>query len=186
MVAFAVVWTGFALFWMLGAGAMGGSWFSLFGLPFVAVGIAMLAWALGPSIAGLKIGEPEVTLPTALRVGEEFTVGLKQTARREVVIENLSIRFLFRESATYRRGTDTYTDTHEEVIQEITCAGKRCAPGDVLTERHTLRVPPDGMHTFVAPNNKLRWLVQLHIALPGWPDFREEYEVTVLPERVAS
>ncbi|MGF1490107.1 MAG: hypothetical protein ACFBSE_23715 [Prochloraceae cyanobacterium] len=40
-VIFAIPWTSFAIFWMWGA-SLGSSLFSLFGLPFVLIGIAML------------------------------------------------------------------------------------------------------------------------------------------------
>ncbi|QQL44216.1 hypothetical protein [Sulfuriroseicoccus oceanibius] len=38
---FALFWTGFSVFWVIGASAVGG-FFGLFGLPFVAIGIGML------------------------------------------------------------------------------------------------------------------------------------------------
>jgi len=38
---FALFWTGFSVFWVIGASAVGGI-FGLFGLPFVAIGIGML------------------------------------------------------------------------------------------------------------------------------------------------
>jgi hypothetical protein len=185
LLIFATCWTAFALLLLMLMGKSG-ALFTLIPLLFVVVGVVMMAAALAPAVASLKIGKPEVSLPERVRLGEAFTFELTQPVRRAVEIEAVTVRFVFRESATYQRGTDTHTDTHDEVIDEFRAPGRRCAPGDVVTEQCRFQVPERGMHTFVAPSNKLQWFVQLHVAIPGWPDFKEDYEIPVLPERAVA
>ena len=37
------------------------------------------------------------------------------------------------------------------------------------------------MHSFEAPNNRVRWTLIVHGDIPFWPDVRDEFPITVLP-----
>ena len=97
LLLFGLVWTGFSLFWILGALKTGGGAMALCGLPFVAIGLAMLYGALQPWIVGVKLGTPEVTLSrSTLRVGDDFTFRFSQAVRKPVEITKVSVHLLFR------------------------------------------------------------------------------------------
>ncbi len=190
LTVFAIFWLGFSLVWegvAIAAWLGGGGLFfmALFGLPFVAIGIVLLIVALKPLIVGLKLAPPEISLSAdAVRVGEELRFTYRQAFKKPVAVTRIAIVFLFRESATYRQGTDTHTATHEEVIDAAELGGQSFPAGAVFTDERPLRIPPDAMHSFSASHNRLQWFVRLHVEISGWPDIKEEYEVRVLPERV--
>jgi hypothetical protein len=183
---FAVLWTGFSVFWEFMAWKSGAPWFFvLFGTPFVAVGIGLMVWAFLPLIVGMKIAKPEVSVSSdILRVGESFRFNYQQTFKRAADVKGIVVSFVFRESATYQRGTDTTTVTHEHEREKFEYPGRPVSAGAMFSEERTLQIPDDAMHTFVARRNKLQWFIKVHVAIAGWPDFKEEYEVKVLPERI--
>ncbi len=74
-VLFAIPWTAFAVFWMHGASA-GGTGFMLFGLPFVLVGLGMLASPLW----GLRLAKRTVYVVTDRRA-IVFVGGLSTAVR---------------------------------------------------------------------------------------------------------
>ncbi len=156
----------------------------VFTVPFCAVGIGLLVWSLGPLIAGLKVTRPEVSVSsTAVRPGDSFSFSFRQAFKSAAEVKRASLQLVLRETAIYRRGTNTYTATHEVVAQQFETQPRRFEAGEVFSEQRLLEIPPDAMHTFAAAHNKLRWIVKVQIGVSGWPDFKEEYEVQVLPER---
>ena len=38
------------------------------------------------------------------------------------------------------------------------------------------------MHTFSGTNNKLQWFLRVKVNAEGWPDVRDEFELTVPAE----
>jgi len=187
--AFTLMWNGFILVFgitMLSAG-VGPQLLCL--LPFVTVGVLLLAgcgWVIWSGISkGLNLDKPEVVVSTSrLRVGEAFSFTYRQRFKRAVTTNGVTIQLLLRETAIYRRGTDTHTDTHDKVIQEFQHFGKRYESGEAFYDQRTLQIPPNGMHTFAAQRNKVQWFVKTELKLAGWPDVTELYELTVVPERM--
>jgi len=134
----------------------------------------------------MKLGPPEVHLShEAVRVGEGLTVRYRQPFAKPVTVTRITLDWISRETATYRRGTDTVTVTHEERIDGAVFPSQSFAAGQAFEDERRFTVPLSGMHTFAATRNTLRWYVRLRVEIPGWPDLREEYEVRVLPEMVA-
>jgi hypothetical protein len=148
--------------------------------------LGILAFGLRSRIATMRIGQPELVISnTNLRIGEPFIVTHQQTFRSSGSLTGIRVSLVLRESATYRRGTDTVTDTHDNVIQTLEFPAQSFGSGQMFAQTYQLQVPARAMHTFEANRNKLRWYVKVHIGVSGWPDFDEEYEVKVLPEGYA-
>ena len=42
-------------------------------------------------------------------------------------------------------------------------------------------IPADTMHSFDAPNNEIAWTLEVHGAIPLWPDVSASFPITVLP-----
>jgi hypothetical protein len=155
-------------------------------LPFAAVGLGLLVWAIWPWIASLRVARPQVSISNdQLRVGEEFGLVYQQSFKSAVDVNRFAIQLVLHESATYRRGTNTYTATYDHVIQQLDLPARHFDAGEVFAQRQTLAIPPNAMHSFSAYRNRLSWLIRLHVSIPGWPDFKQDYPVTVLAERWA-
>jgi hypothetical protein len=156
----------------------------VFTVPFFAVGIGLLVWSVWPLIVGVKVSRPEVSVSSeAVYPGDTLSFSFRQTFKGAVEMKQASLQLMLRETAIYRRGTDTYTVTHDSVVQRYDLPPRQFQAGETLSDRREWEIPADAMHTFVSPHNRLRWLIVVQVGIGGWPDFKEEYEVRVLPER---
>jgi hypothetical protein len=186
--AFGLFWTGFSVIWVSFAWFMGAPWpFLLFGSVFVLVGLGMLGRSLWtglirPVAVGHYFGPSELALSDEpLRVGQAFTLRYRQKIHREVQFRRVVIQLVLRETATYRRGTDTYTVHHDHVIDEQVGEGRHLYANDELVEERRMQIPRDGMHSFDAGHNKLTWIARVNVDLPMLPDVWEETPFNVLP-----
>ncbi|MCA9973329.1 MAG: hypothetical protein KC425_24085 [Anaerolineales bacterium] len=159
--------------------------FTIFGGAFMAIGVIFLAYALLAMLTRARIGRPELTISALrLRVGESFTVSLVNTFARSITVDELLIQLVFRETAVYQRGTDTETVRHEEIVGELRRPGRPYAAGHILAETQAFQIPPDAMHTLKVRRNRLEWFLRVRMTVPRLPDFVEERELEVVPERV--
>ena len=155
----------------------------IFGGCFIAVGLAIMLAGLNPILAGTRVSPPEVHVSnTNLRSGDEFTLSYQQTFKAASDVERITMQLILRESATYRRGTDTVTVTHDHLIQSFETPARHFDGGESFSDNRRLLIPRGAMHSFEANRNKLRWLVKVKVEIKSWPDFEEEYSITVLPE----
>ena len=70
----------------------------------IAIGIALLVGAFWRTIAGVRIGRPELTVSReVLRPGETFFARYHQSFRTPIDILESKVELLFRETAIYRR-----------------------------------------------------------------------------------
>ena len=85
-----------------------------------------------------------------------------------------------RESATYRRGTNTHTDKHVFARLPIVTLD---SPASLLTGRTSLSVPHKTMPTFKGENNAIEWVLTVKGSIPRWPDVHDEYAIIIIPTR---
>ena len=157
----------------------------LFVVPFFLAGVGLLIWSLWPVIVGMKVSRPEVSVSgDAVRPGDTVSFRFRQTFKAAAEMKQASFQLMLRETAVYHRGTDTYTVTHEYPIQRFDLPPRQFQAGESLSDLRDWQIPEEGMHTFAATHNKLQWLIAVQVGISGWPDFKEEYEVRVLPERI--
>jgi hypothetical protein len=157
----------------------------VFTVPFFLVGLGLLVWSLWPVIVGVKFTPPEVSVSSdAVRPGDTLSFRFHQTFKSAVEVKQASLQLLLRETAIYRRGTNTYTVTHDFVIQRFDLPPRSYQAGEMLSDQREWQIPAEAMHTFASTHNRLRWLIVVQVGMSGWPDFKEEYEVRVLPERM--
>lgn len=147
---------------------------SLFGL----IGLILI---LGVFSSFLALFNPRIRITAhsmAVPLGGEFQFTWVVTGRSGR-LRKLRVVLEGREEATYRRGTDTSTDT--KVFAEIPVfeTGERefLAQGSARVV-----VPPALMHTFDSGNNKILWRLRVRGEIPRWPDVDDEYPITVLPQ----
>jgi hypothetical protein len=185
LVLFSILWLSFSLFWTFTAWKSGAGIMALFGLPFIAIGVFLLVGGFWRRIAGVRIGKPKLTASkTTLQPNETFSVRYEQTFRLPVDILDSRVELIFRETATYRRGTDTYTEVHEEVHDFFEAPIGHFNAGQATQSEGRMTVPRDAMHSFKGTHNKLQWLMRVLVNAQDWPDVKDEYELTVLAEDV--
>jgi len=185
ILGFALFWLGFSVLWTVMAWRSGAGLGALFGIPFILIGIVMIVGAFWRTIASVKVAPPAIHVSKErVRIGENFSVTYEQSFRMPSEVLDSKVELIFRESATYQQGTDTRTDTHEEVIDFFESPAKRFERGEKSHESGTFEIPKDAMHTFNQSKNKLQWFVRVDVDVQGWPDMVEEYEIQVLPERM--
>jgi hypothetical protein len=187
LLIFGLIWTAMSVFFLIMALTSGGGGIfgAVFSIPFVGIGVGMLCWALAPTLRATKLTEPVVRLtPEAIRLGEEFSFVFQQTFKAPLTVDWVKVTFLMRESATYRRGTDTYTDKHENTFATYDLPGREYRAGETLDLTYRFGIPPDAMHTFQGSNNKIDYMVKVQVSIARWPDVNEEYAVIVMPDRI--
>ncbi|XAL98482.1 DUF3592 domain-containing protein [Phycisphaeraceae bacterium D3-23] len=158
---------------------------SLFMLPFVAVGIGvMLMWVRQVMLVFAPVIEVELSR-SALAVGETAELRWRVQGRLWRLTA-MTIVLVGEEKATYRRGTDTVTDTHaffEQTVAGADGSGQTFQTLPAVPERGstTVTIPADTMHSFDAPNNKIVWSIKVSGEVHRWPDPKDTYELTILP-----
>ena len=155
----------------------------IFTLAFLLVGLVMLGYGGRGLLARARVSRPEVALSTQTpRVGEVVTLTYRQTFRTGTDVQGIRFQLILRERATYRRGTDTVTALHDNIVQEYQLPGRRFDAGQGFQDQRQFQV--QGMHTFSASHNKLDWLIHVQVEMAGWPAYTEEYPLQVPPEFV--
>lgn len=184
LLGFCVIWLGFCVIWSVTALSSGRPQMILCAIPHIAIGVGMLMWVAKPAVMALKVGAPEVEISSDLvHAGDQFQFRFCQPVRQTLDIDKITVRFLFRESASYSQGTTTRTDTNDQVLSEWEQPRIHFEANQSIQLEQALHVPAGAMHSFSATHNKLQYLVAVHVAIVGWPDFKEEYEVQVAPGR---
>lgn len=154
----------------------------LFSVPFLLVGLFIMVLGVRPFIARAKVSAPEVAISnTSPAVGEVITFTYRQSFKGAADAKRIQFHLIMRESATYRRGTDTVTVRHEHLIQEYELPPRHFQAGEAFQDQRQFQVPAQAMHTFNASRNKIDWYIQARVEMSGWPDFVEEYPLTVPP-----
>lgn len=183
-VLFCTIWLGFCVFWCFAALGSRQPQMILCAIPHIAVGVGLLFWIVKPAVMALKVGAPEVEISSdVVHTGDRFQFRFRQPVRQMLDVDRIAVRFLFRESASYSQGTTNRTDTNDQLLWEWEQPRTHFEAGQSIDLEQSLQILPGAMHSFSAMHNKLQYLVQVHVAIAGWPDFKEDYEVQVAPER---
>ncbi len=146
----------------------------LFLTPFILVGIIMIGATFhqflamfGPKVE-LTVSQAQVPLGSSININWKLS-GRQNVTKFQIFLEG-------REEATYRRGTDTYTDKNTFCVLDVTNTLSSVTQGDA-----TVQIPIATMHSFEARNNKILWQLVVKGEIPIWPDIKDEYPIVVLP-----
>jgi hypothetical protein len=153
-------------------------WFlTVFMIPFVLIGLGLACGTIYYLLA-LFNPRPRLTLtPGAVPLGGTVRIEWEITGRTDV-LQNLRVRLIGSEEATYRRGTSTSTDRSVFANLELADISSRM---EMSSGTVTATIPGHLMHTFASSNNKILWSIHIHGSIGMWPDLKEEFPVTVLP-----
>ena len=182
VIVFALFWNGIVsvlVFQVVGGFRQGHpSWgMTLFAVPFVAVGLGLLAGVVYQFLAmfnprpTLELSSSTIPLGGAAELGWHFTGRTHRIGEFTVILRGV-------EQATYRRGTRTCTDTNTFYEMELykTSNATSMAGGQV-----GFVLPQETMHSFDADNNKILWHLDIHGDIKRWPDVKESFKITVVP-----
>lgn len=165
--------------WQRGRGEWG---LTLFMIPFVLIGLGAI---IGVVYKFLQIFAPGVVVQFsagAVPVGSEVEVSWELHGRLTSV-RKLRLFVQGREEVTYRRGTRTHTD--QRIFHTIELAEESNFT-NIRGGRARLKIPPDTMHSFDAPNNKIIWSLQVKGDIAYFPDIDDDFTLNVLPGAVAT
>lgn len=153
-------------------------WFlALFMVPFVLIGLGLLA-AAAYFVLALFNPRPRLTItPAAIPLGGTFRVEWEISGRLDV-LQHLRIHLEGREEATYPSGKNSATDTN--LFADIQVAEETVAQA-MRSGSSTVSVPAQSMHSFLGRHNKIAWVIRVRGEIARWPDINEEFPVTILP-----
>lgn len=163
-------------------GQFGGwQWFEvLFLTPFVLIGLGFIGFAFYSLLAFFN-PRPTLTIDSAaIPLGKSLRLTWNLAGRLSS-INRFTISLKGVEKATYRRGTDTTTDTETFAEIPIFETTEMFEMAEGLAE---IIVPDDTMHSFDAPNNKVQWTLEVHGHITLWPDVATSFPITILPKRL--
>jgi hypothetical protein len=165
--------------WQRGGGGFMEKWFlPVFLIPFVLIGLGLIGAVLYQFLL-LFNARPRLRVSSrTVRLGDAVDLEWRLEGRTRSV-ERLRILLKGKEEATYRRGTDTRTDSHVFAEVELVNTSVR---GDMLSGSTRFIVPEDTMHSFQADHNKITWCLHVEGTIRKWPDIGEEFDMQVLPQ----
>ena len=182
LIAIAVFWNGIVgLFvWVLWRdGELGMSCVTLFLVPFVIVGLALL-YSVPHQILAMWNPRPVIDLSGPLHPGARVTMGWRfhGAASR---LRKLAITVEGREEATYRRGTTSTTDKRTFFSATLVDSADplRIRQGSVGFE-----LPGDTMHSFASAHNKVVWELKVAGDIRFWPDLADTVGLLVYPREM--
>ncbi|ADE53969.1 DUF3592 domain-containing protein [Coraliomargarita akajimensis] len=153
-------------------------WFlTFFIIPFVLVGI-LLIFGVFNALLGLsnpsftlQLSEAQPCLGQGLRVSWSASKPLHK-------VQQLTLTLVGMETATYRRGSNSTTDTccfYKEVLLDTDQASQH-ELGELDIE-----IPAQLMHSFNGGNNAIKWEFQIEGTIQTWPDIEQTFPLTVRP-----
>lgn len=148
------------------------------------LGLFFMGWGIVLFFTNrVVVGQPDIQLSKdILQVGETFTLDFQHTFRNNVIVDSISILFLYRETASYGSGTDRETVIHERVHQNFSMTGGDFRRGHTVSKHFNWQIPSDTMHTLKVKDNFIQWFIYVEIVIPRLPDFIEEREIIVVPK----
>ena len=94
----------------------------------------------------------------------------------------MRVSLVCEETATYRQGTNSRTETQEVYRHELFCRQRfeieRGLPFETELE---FSVPEGAMHSFKADHNEINWVLAVEGDLAGWPNYKRSFPVIVRP-----
>ena len=173
----ATFWNGIVSLFLFAGDNKG--WFeTLFMVPFVLVGIALIGWTIY-NFAAMFNPRPKLTLSHSSVPSGGYVELQWEFQGSTNSIQRLKIVLKAEERATYVRGTDTTTDTetfYEECLLDASGMQPEISQGSV-----EFSIPMNTMHSFKSKNNAIEWSINVHGDIPLRPDVKMQFPFTVRP-----
>ncbi|MEN6405552.1 MAG: hypothetical protein ABFC77_03680 [Thermoguttaceae bacterium] len=154
---------------------------TFFLIPFVLIGIGLIVFFFRKLLVAAGIGPTLMEISDhPLRPGQSYRLFLSQSGR--LAINALRVWLVCEESATYRQGTNTRTETQEAFRQPVFVRERfQIDSGQPFVAEFDLNVPAGAMHSFKAEHNEINWSVVVEGDMARWPNFRRSFSVVLYP-----
>jgi hypothetical protein len=151
---------------------------------FLSLGGTLALPVVRRKAAEWKLGSPRVRIDgAAAHPGGHVDVRVTVSPRVPVTLDGLRADLVAREEVV--RGTDSDRATERREVHRTTVSPERARraieAGDSFTIEERIPVPPGAPLTFAGRENRLEWLVEVAVAISGWPDWIGRFPVTVGP-----
>lgn len=155
-------------------------WFlTVFMIPFVLIGLLIIGFVFYTFLS-LFNPRPRLTItPGMPALGGPLEVQWELSGRTQV-IRRLRIHAEGREEATFQSGKNTVTEKSIFARLELLDTTDRLA---LQAGQARLVVPPGLMHSWAGSRNKIIWSLRVHGDIAWWPDVKEEFPLTMLPQK---
>jgi hypothetical protein len=115
--------------------------------------------------------------------GDQIALHAEQEAYVPLLIEQLTVALVCRETTRRKRGSKTTISTHTCYENQISALKDHQArPGQTVAIHQTLSIPVDGQPSS-PPDCKgyprYVWAIELVARIPGSPDYRAKFPITV-------
>ena len=127
---------------------------------------------MNPRIS-LVLNSVELPLGSTLRLRWSFTGKTNRLQEFRIVLAGDEI-------AEYRQGTSTSRDRERFFEQDIVYRPTNIG---LETGEASLVLPHETVPSFEAPNNQIRWQLEVRGEIPVWPDIQEKFFIILLPAR---
>lgn len=184
--AITLIWNGIALVFAVRViiGYFTGAadfWLALFLIPFVIFGVLLTFAFVHELLIAIGVGPTQLEISAhPLAPGEEVRVWISQGGR--LTLNRLAARLVCEETATYRQGTDTRTETR--VVFERLLWERRDAQildGAPLETEFACEIPTGSMHSYKGQHNEIHWRIIITGNIPRRPNFERSFPVIVYP-----
>jgi hypothetical protein len=184
--AFCLVWNACVAVAMVWAarGFMEGKpdWvFAILIVPFLLIGGGSIFFLIRRLLIATGIGATLVEISGhPLHPGAQYRLFLSQAG--SLSMNALRASLVCAESAAYRQGTNTRTETQEVYRQELLRREAfQIKRGRPFETEFDVNVPSDAMHSFVAEHNQVGWTLVVEGDVADWPNFHRAFTVIVQP-----
>jgi len=153
---------------------------TIFLIPFVLVGLFSFG-LVGHFLLALANPRPRLTLtPGRPRLGDGLRLEWRFTGRAGR-LNHLHIFLEGREEATYRRGTNTYTDREVFATLDLVDAAN---DWEIPRGAAELVIPAETIHSFEGESNKIVWEIKVEGEIARWPDVDQNFPIRIRPMRI--
>lgn len=151
--------------------------FGIFGI----VGLLIFLAAIHQLLRYFLVGNTYLEVSRIyINPGQESSVAVYQQGNFKIT--EVTVTLVCQEKVSYRRGTDTVTETNDFFTQKVLHQRDLQARGNAPTIEGRFFIPGDAMHSFKAGNNEINWFLRVVMDIPGKPDVKDEFILLVTPE----
>lgn len=159
-----------------------GPW--IMGPLLLVLGVVLFWFTLKRGIAAKKLGHPEIHVATERALpGETVHVTVRLTPRAAVQLGPTTLRL--RGEVRTVKGSGRSAQTMRQALSDGPIVelspGGRLGKGQALDLEGAVHVPSTARATLSIRDNKIRWWIEVRVAVIGWPDWARDYPLTVVP-----
>jgi hypothetical protein len=154
---------------------------ALFLLPIILIVVGFI-WVKKKALKS-RLGEVEVSVPhVVVAPTEDWTFGIRFTPRKSFVVNSICAELIAEESATSGSGTNKTTHKHKVLTERhVLREGGPVQIEDPVDEKMTITFPDTRAYSFELSNNSLKWTINFHIDMPGFPDWTHTQPLQIVP-----